>query len=104
MLIYRGVLSTKARAALTFLQSAALPLLVVITEIGLATHRMRPSNAAALVGAGMLSILVYPLIGFALLDGSEEMKLGEPALQPDPGAPADWDGTEPVRPDPGPEE
>ena len=106
MLVYRGVLSGRARAAMTFLQSAALPLLVVITEIGLATHRMRPSNAAALVGAGMLSILLYPLVGFALLDGSEEMTESEPALQPDPGAPADWDGTEPVSPtkDPGPGE
>jgi len=104
MLVYRKILSTRARAAMTFLQAAALPLLVVITEIGLATDRMRPSNAAALVGAGMLSILVFPLTGFALLDGSEEMLEDEPALQPDPGAPADWDGTEPVRPDPRPEE
>ena len=104
MLVYRGILSTRARAAMTFLQAAALPLLVVITEIGLATHRMRPSNAAALVGAGMLSILVFPLVGFSLLDGSEEMQLGEPALQPDPGAPSDWDGTDPVRREPGPAE
>jgi Kef-type K+ transport system membrane component KefB len=104
MLVYRKILSTRARAAMTFLQAAALPLLVVITEIGLATDRMRPSNAAALVGAGMLSILVFPLTGFALLDGSEEMLEDEPALHPDPGAPADWDGTEPVRPDPRPEE
>ena len=104
MLVYRGVLSTRARAAMTFLQAAALPLLVVITEIGLATDRMKPSNAAALVGAGMLSILVFPLVGFGLLDGSEEMLEGEPALQPDPGAPADWDGTEPVRPEAGREE
>jgi len=104
MLVYRKILSTRARAAMTFLQAAALPLLVVITEIGLATDRMRPSNAAALVGAGMLSILIFPLVGFGLLDGSEEMVESEPALQPDPGAPADWDGTEPVRPDPGPEE
>jgi hypothetical protein len=28
---------------------------------------MRPVNGAALVGAGMLSVLIYPLIGFALL-------------------------------------
>lgn len=104
MIVYRGILSLRARAAMMFLQSAALPLLVVITEIGLATDRMRPSNAAALVGAGMLSILVYPLVGFALLDGSPEMVEEAPALQPDPGGPADRDGTEPVRPEAGPEE
>lgn len=67
MLVYRGVLSTRERSAMTLLQSTALPLLVVITEIGLETHRMRPGNAAALVGAGMLSVLVFPLAGFAVL-------------------------------------
>jgi len=67
MLVYRGVLSTRERSAMTLLQSTALPLLVVITQIGLETHRMKPGNAAALVGAGMLSVLVFPLAGFALL-------------------------------------
>ena len=67
MLVYRGVLSTRERSAMTLLQSTALPLLVVITQIGLETHRMRPGNAAALVGAGMLSVLVFPLVGFAVL-------------------------------------
>jgi Kef-type K+ transport system membrane component KefB len=81
LLVYRGVLSTKARGALAFLQATALPLLVVITEIGLSTNKMRPANAAALVGAGMLSVLLYPLIGFALLDRSEEMASLDPASQ-----------------------
>lgn len=104
LVVYRGVLSTRARAAMAFLQSAALPLLVVITEIGLATDRMQPSNAAALVGAGMLSILVFPIIGFALLDGTLELREGTPSLSPDPGPPAGQDGTETVRSEPGPEE
>jgi Kef-type K+ transport system membrane component KefB len=67
MLVYRGVLTTRERSAMTLLQSTALPLLVVITQIGLETHRMEPGNAAALVGAGMLSVLVFPLVGFAVL-------------------------------------
>ena len=53
-------------AALGVLQATALPLLVVISQIGLATHRMLPVNATALVGAGMVSVLVFPLVGFAL--------------------------------------
>jgi hypothetical protein len=44
----------------------ALPLIVAITEIGLQTHRMKPENAAALVGAGMLSVLLFPSTAFAL--------------------------------------
>ena len=39
---------------------------MVISQIGLATHRMLPVNATALVGAGMVSVLVFPLVGFAL--------------------------------------
>ncbi len=67
LVVYRDVLPTRRRAAMAVLQSTALPLLVVITEIGLSTGHMRPSNAAALVGAGMLSVLVLPIVGFALL-------------------------------------
>ena len=72
LLVYRGVLPGRSRAALAILQCTALPLLVVITEIGLETGHMKPENAAALVGAGMLSVLVLPLWGFAVLgEGAE---------------------------------
>ena len=63
---YVHQLGMRQRAALGILQSTALPLLVVITQIGLATHHMLPANATALVGAGMVSVLVFPLVGFAV--------------------------------------
>jgi hypothetical protein len=40
---------------------------VVITTLGVQEHRMKPQNAAALVAAGMLSVLIYPLIGLRWL-------------------------------------
>jgi Kef-type K+ transport system membrane component KefB len=67
LLLYRGVLSGPRRTALAVLQSTALPLIVVITEIGLRTDQMKPENATALVGAGMLSVLLFPLAAFAIL-------------------------------------
>jgi len=70
LFVYRGVLSAPERTSLMFLQATALPLLVVITQIGVQTQQMRPENATALVGAGMLSVLVFPLVGFAILDRS----------------------------------
>jgi Kef-type K+ transport system membrane component KefB len=70
LFVYRGVLSASERTSLMFLQATALPLLVVITQIGVETQQMRPENATALVGAGMLSVLVFPLVGFAILDRS----------------------------------
>ncbi|HEY5110220.1 MAG TPA: cation:proton antiporter [Acidimicrobiales bacterium] len=64
--VYVRILGLRQRAALGILQSTALPLLVVITQIGLATHHMLPVNATALVGAGMVSVLLFPLVGFAV--------------------------------------
>jgi Kef-type K+ transport system membrane component KefB len=66
LFVYVKVLTFRQRVSIGVLQATALPLLVVISEIGLATHRMLPVNATALVGAGMVSVLVFPLVGFAL--------------------------------------
>lgn len=66
LLVYRD-LPLRERGALAFFSATALPLVVVITGIGTATERMLPVNAAALVGAGMASVLVYPLAAFGLL-------------------------------------
>jgi Kef-type K+ transport system membrane component KefB len=63
---YRRDLPGSERTSLAFFSATALPLVVVITGIGLDTERMHPQNAAALVGAAMVSVLLYPLIAFAL--------------------------------------
>jgi hypothetical protein len=67
LLLYRRDLPGDQRAPLAFFSATALPLVVVITTIGVSEGRMRPVNAAALVGAGMLSVLLYPMIARALL-------------------------------------
>ncbi|MEX0767274.1 MAG: cation:proton antiporter [Microthrixaceae bacterium] len=79
LFLYRKVLTLRQRSALALLQATALPLLVVITQIGLETGSMRPGNAAALVGAGMLSVLIFPLLGFAVLGNAEDVEGSEPA-------------------------
>ena len=76
LVIYRRDLPGRRRLALAFLQSTALPLLVVITTIGLDTGRMRPENATALVGAGMASVLMFPLVGFSLLGQGSDADQG----------------------------
>lgn len=64
---HRRALAARQRTALFVLQATALPLIVVITEIGTETGRMHADDATALVAAGMLSVLVFPLVGFRLL-------------------------------------
>ena len=60
MLIYRGVLVPRERLQMTLLTATALPLLVALAAIGLANGHMLPENAAALVGAGVLSVMFFP--------------------------------------------
>ncbi|WP_434589674.1 cation:proton antiporter [Streptomyces sp. A5-4] len=50
------------RTALMLFSSTALPLVVAITTIGLDDGTLAAGEAAALVGAGMVSVLVFPLV------------------------------------------
>jgi Kef-type K+ transport system membrane component KefB len=69
MLLYRGLLSTRERAALAFYSATELPLVVAITTIAVDQGHMKSSTAAGLVGAAMLSTLIYPFVGMALRQG-----------------------------------
>lgn len=65
-LLYRKDVPGPDRVPLALFSGTALPLVVVITSIGVQTQRMVPANAAALVGAGMLSVLIYPQLALAM--------------------------------------
>ncbi len=66
-LLYRHALPEASRRALALLSATQLPLTVAITALGLQQQQMRPSTAAAMVGAGMLSVFVFPLLALTLL-------------------------------------
>lgn len=86
LLVYRGLLPSKLRVSVGLLQATCLPLVVVITNIGLEGGMMKPENAAALVGAAMLSVLIFPLVGIGMAKrhGAAEPE-PEPGLVGDPG-------------------
>jgi Kef-type K+ transport system membrane component KefB len=65
---FRGVVTKVEARSLAILSATGLPIIVVITTLGVSEHRMKPQNAAALVAAGMLSVLIYPLIGLRWLE------------------------------------
>jgi Kef-type K+ transport system membrane component KefB len=67
LLLYRRVLPSVRRLPLALFSATGLPLIVVITAIGTAEGRIRPENAAALVGAGMVSVLLFPAMGLRML-------------------------------------
>jgi Kef-type K+ transport system membrane component KefB len=66
LLLYRDVLDARARAALALMCSTQLPLVLAITTLAVQTGHMRASTAAALVGAAVLSTLVFPVLGLRL--------------------------------------
>jgi Kef-type K+ transport system membrane component KefB len=66
LLVYRRELLLARRVQLMLLTATALPLLVALAHIGLENGTMLPENAAALVGAGVLSIAVFPQVAVAL--------------------------------------
>lgn len=67
----REVPDRRERTALALFSATGLPLIVAITTIGVEAGEMRPSTAAALVGAGMLSVVLFPMLGSALLGRGE---------------------------------
>jgi Kef-type K+ transport system membrane component KefB len=66
LLVYRRVLPVRQRVEMTFITATTMPLLIALAVIGLSTGVMIPANAAALVGAGVLSVLFYPMIAIAV--------------------------------------
>ncbi len=63
LLLYRRILGARDRVALALLSSTQLPLVLAITTLATSTGHMRPSTAAALVGAAVLSTLAFPILG-----------------------------------------
>jgi hypothetical protein len=69
--LYRSALaSIRDVAAAGLLQATSLPFIVAATTIGLQLHAIRPANAAALVAAGLFSVIIFPTISLQLLRSS----------------------------------
>jgi Kef-type K+ transport system membrane component KefB len=66
LLIYRGVLTWRQRTQTALVTATALPTLVALTEIGVRNGTMLRENAAALVGAGVLTVLLLPALAVAI--------------------------------------
>jgi Kef-type K+ transport system membrane component KefB len=65
---------------LALMSGTALPLVVVITNIGVETDRMTSADQAALVGAAMVSVMVYPQLAAALLRRTRAKPSGEASV------------------------
>jgi Kef-type K+ transport system membrane component KefB len=84
LFLYRRDLPPVQRVQMMFITATALPLLVALAEIGLRNGTMLPENAAALVGAGALSVLVFPMAAVAI--ERRRRAAARPAAEVPPGA------------------
>jgi len=66
-LLAMRTLGGRSTVAAGLLQATSLPFIVTATQIGVVTGLMAPITAAALVCAGLLSVLVFPSIALLLL-------------------------------------
>jgi Kef-type K+ transport system membrane component KefB len=79
LVVYRGLLPLRQRGQTALVTATALPVLVALAEIGLRNGTMLPENAAALVGAGVLTVLLFPALAVALGRSTPEPG-GQPAV------------------------
>jgi Kef-type K+ transport system membrane component KefB len=77
--LYAPTVGRRQAAAAGLLQATSLSFLVTATSIGVTLGEMTPVNAAALVTAGLLSVIIFPLVAATLLRTS--------ALSPSPTPP-----------------
>ena len=68
------------RVALALFSSTQLPLVLAITTLAQDGGHMRSSTAASLVGAAVLSTLVYPILGLRLRSDTPVAPPGTPRL------------------------
>lgn len=65
--LYGSVIDHKRMGAAGLLQATSLPFIVAATAIGLDLRLISPASGAALVGAGLISVVGFPVAALALL-------------------------------------
>jgi hypothetical protein len=65
--LYRKALpNIRERTRFSLYVATGLPIIVAVTSLEVSAGLMTPANGAALVGAGALTVLIFPLLGNAL--------------------------------------
>jgi Kef-type K+ transport system membrane component KefB len=82
-LLYVRVVGRTRAIAAGFMQATSLTFIVVATVIGVQTGHQRTSTAAALVVAGLLSVVIYPPVALRMLKSAVSRPVS-PALPPEP--------------------
>jgi Kef-type K+ transport system membrane component KefB len=74
LLLYRRVLEGSRVVVAGLLQATSLPFIVASVAIGLDLELITPANGAALIAAGLLSVLIFPASALTLLKRDPKMR------------------------------
>jgi Kef-type K+ transport system membrane component KefB len=66
-LLYRRLIGGRRAAVAGLMQATSLPFIVAATAIGIELDLLSGAEAAALIAAGLMSVLIFPLTGLTLL-------------------------------------
>jgi len=66
-LLYRPLVGDRKTAAAALLQGTSLPFIVATTIIGRSLGLISPATSGALIAAGLLSVLIFPLAALTIL-------------------------------------
>jgi Kef-type K+ transport system membrane component KefB len=84
-LIYRRLLDARQTMIAGMMQATSLPFIVAAVAIGEDLDLVDASEGAALIAAGLLSVLIFPLLGLNLLKAGEKGR-GKPEDEPESDA------------------
>ncbi|MEP6892873.1 MAG: cation:proton antiporter [Gaiellaceae bacterium] len=80
-LAYRSTIGARRTVSAVLLQATSLPFIVAATMIGVEIGTIDAATAAALVGAGILSVLIFPLVAISVLRAGSSATAG---VEPQP--------------------
>jgi Kef-type K+ transport system membrane component KefB len=80
-IVYRSTIGTRQAVVAGLLQATSLPFIVAASMIGVELGLLDAATSAGLIAAGLLSVLIFPLVALTIL------RRGEPAPAPAPPEP-----------------
>src|SRR5262249_32676687 len=67
--LYRSTFGARRTVVAGLLQAPSLPFIVAASQIGMQLGKLSEANGAALIGAGILSVILFPLLALGVLHG-----------------------------------
>jgi Kef-type K+ transport system membrane component KefB len=74
LLLYRPLVPKGKVAVSALLQATSLPFIIAATSIGLELDLITPANGAAVIAAGLFSVLLFPAAALTLLKRDPKMR------------------------------